>query len=124
LTNASKHGQARRAVVEIHEEPTAVVLSVRDDGSGFDPTVRTNGFGLLGMRERVELHGGEISIDSAPGQGVTVRASLPVRRSAEAPDAQAATHSHPAQAASQGPYQRPKPATSCSAASGPQVPGA
>jgi signal transduction histidine kinase len=80
LTNASKHGGAKRAVVEIHEREATVHMSVRDDGDGFDPNAETDGFGLLGMRERVDLLGGEISIDSAPGQGATVTASLPVQR--------------------------------------------
>jgi signal transduction histidine kinase len=82
LTNASKHGGAKRAVVEIHERETTVHLSVRDDGDGFDIDAETDGFGLLGMRERVELLGGEISIDSVPGQGATVTARLPVQRPA------------------------------------------
>ncbi len=55
LTNATKHGGARRAVVEIREESEILHLEVRDDGDGFDPTVETDGFGLLGMHERVEL---------------------------------------------------------------------
>lgn len=78
LTNASKHGGAKRAVVEIHERDTTVHISVRDDGAGFDMEAETDGFGLLGMRERVDLLGGEISIDSAPGHGATVTASIPV----------------------------------------------
>ncbi len=80
LTNASKHGGAKRAVVEIHEQDATVHISVRDDGAGFDVDTETDGFGLLGMRERVDLLGGEISIDSAPGQGATVKASIPVLR--------------------------------------------
>lgn len=79
LTNASKHGHAGRAVVEIREQAATIHLSVRDDGGGFDPRVQTGGFGLLGMRERVELLGGELLIDSSPGAGVTVRASLPMQ---------------------------------------------
>lgn len=81
LTNASKHGEAKRAVVEIHERDAIVHVSVRDDGGGFDPdaATETSGFGLLGMRERVDLLGGELLIDSAPGQGATVRASIPVQ---------------------------------------------
>ena len=85
LGNAVKHGGARRAVVEIREEPTTVRLSVRDDGGGFDPAAHTSGFGLLGMRERVDLHGGELSIDSAPGSGTQVTASLPVIRREQSP---------------------------------------
>jgi signal transduction histidine kinase len=83
LTNASKHGQAKRAVVEIGEDSASVHLSVRDDGRGFDPNEETEGFGLLGMRERVELLGGELSVNSTPGQGAVVRASIPPRRRSE-----------------------------------------
>ena len=83
LTNASKHGEAKRAVVEIREEAATVHLTVRDDGDGFDPDVETDGFGLLGMRERVELLGGELLIDSAPGRGATVRVSIPVQLGAD-----------------------------------------
>ena len=83
LTNASKHGEAKRAVVEISEEAATVHLTVRDDGDGFDPDVETDGFGLLGMRERVELLGGELLIDSAPGRGATIRVSIPVQLGAD-----------------------------------------
>ena len=55
LTNAAKHGNAKRAVVEVHEDETDICVSVRDDGAGFDPSEHTDGFGLLGMHERVQL---------------------------------------------------------------------
>jgi signal transduction histidine kinase len=80
LTNATKHGHATRAVVEICEEANSVRLSVRDNGSGFDLAIGTNGFGLLGMRERVGLLGGTMNITSAPGSGTTVAAHFPVTR--------------------------------------------
>ncbi len=88
LTNAAKHGGARRAVVEIREEGETVHLEVRDDGGGFDPTVETDGFGLLGMHERVELLDGTLQLDSAPGRGTAVRASFPVQRRAVAAGAE------------------------------------
>jgi signal transduction histidine kinase len=83
LTNASKHGEATRAVVEIREEPGVVHVSVRDDGAGFDPYAHSDGFGLLGMRERVALLDGELLVDSAPGRGTVVSAHIPVRRRAD-----------------------------------------
>jgi len=84
LSNAAKHGQAARAVVEVNEDSSSIHLTVRDDGRGFDPgTVERNGFGLLGMRERVELLDGSLQIESAPGGGCTVRASLPAQRRSE-----------------------------------------
>jgi signal transduction histidine kinase len=81
LNNAAKHGQAARAVLEIHEDAGVVHVTVRDDGDGFDPAnVQTTGFGLLGMRERVQLLDGTLQIESAPGDGTTVRATLPAQR--------------------------------------------
>jgi signal transduction histidine kinase len=80
LTNAIKHGGARRAVVEIDEDDAAVRVTVRDDGAGFDPSAETDGFGLLGMQERAELLGGTFRVESAPGQGTTIRAELPTQR--------------------------------------------
>ncbi|MGO9489252.1 MAG: GAF domain-containing protein [Solirubrobacteraceae bacterium] len=83
LNNACKHGQADRAVVEIHEEPSFVSLLVRDDGRGFDPQQSTGGFGLVGMRERVALLDGQLELRSAPGQGTTISARIPVQRRGE-----------------------------------------
>jgi signal transduction histidine kinase len=80
LTNATKHGHASRAVIEVREHDRTIELSVRDDGTGFDPTVSTQGFGLLGMRERVGLLGGRLEIASVPGGGTTVTARFSVER--------------------------------------------
>jgi signal transduction histidine kinase len=51
---------------------------VSDDGRGFSTTARHQGFGLLGMRERVSLVDGSLEIESAPGKGTTLRATVPV----------------------------------------------
>jgi signal transduction histidine kinase len=84
LTNALRHGGARRASVEIEEDETAVRITIRDDGEGFDPTVKAAGFGLVGMRERAELLDGTLQVESEPGRGTTVRAVLPVQRRSSA----------------------------------------
>jgi signal transduction histidine kinase len=84
LTNARKHGAAARAVIELHEYERSVHLTVRDDGHGFDPAAKADGFGLIGMRERAELLAGRLEVDSAPGQGTTVTVTLPVRRATAA----------------------------------------
>ena len=83
LTNATKHGHATRIVVEILEDPTTLHLTVRDDGVGFDPDAQSDGFGLLGIRERTDLLDGELEISSNPGKGTTVSVHLPVQRRAE-----------------------------------------
>ncbi len=80
LSNATKHGHARRAVVELTEDQSTVCVTIRDDGTGFDSARQTAGFGLLGMRERAELLDGALSIESAPGQGATITAHLPAHR--------------------------------------------
>ncbi len=84
LTNAVRHAGATRIQIEVTERDGCVDVAVRDDGKGFDPeTTDSGGFGLTGMRERVELAGGELDIDSGPS-GTTVKARLPVRRRAGA----------------------------------------
>jgi signal transduction histidine kinase len=77
ITNAVKHSGAEAIGVEVVETDGIVTITVRDEGSGFDVDSRTAGFGLLGMRERVELVDGRVLIHSAPGDGTTVRAELP-----------------------------------------------
>jgi signal transduction histidine kinase len=93
LTNAAKHGHAKRAVVEVREDETDVHMSVRDDGYGFDPSEHTDGFGLLGMHERVHLLEGTLQITSLPGGGTTVEASFPIRRVAGSDTGQSAADS-------------------------------
>ena len=84
LTNAVRHAGASRIRIDVTEHDGCVEVAVADDGRGFDPeTTDGGGFGLTGMRERVELADGELDIDSGPS-GTTVRARLPVRRRAVA----------------------------------------
>jgi signal transduction histidine kinase len=83
LTNAVKNGHATRSVVEVIEGASTIEVRIRDDGAGFDPATRTDGFGVLGMRERAALLHGTLDIESAPGQGTTVRCTLPVKRRVE-----------------------------------------
>ena len=80
LTNATKHGHATKAVIDVRENASTVELTVRDDGDGFDPANSTAGFGLRGMRERVQLLRGTIQVASSTGNGTTVTASFPVQR--------------------------------------------
>jgi signal transduction histidine kinase len=80
LTNARKHGQARRVVVEISELRGVLHITVRDDGTGFDVAAETEGFGLVGMRERAELLEGALGVQSAPGKGTTITVTFPSRR--------------------------------------------
>jgi signal transduction histidine kinase len=77
LTNAIKHANATRARVAIEERGGTILIRVEDDGEGFDTAEVSRGFGLTGMRERVELAGGELAIQSRDGGGTMVRATLP-----------------------------------------------
>jgi signal transduction histidine kinase len=83
LNNAIKHGAARRAHVEVVEDDCTVRVTVRDDGRGFDPVAHTDGFGLLGMRERVELLEGTLEVTSSPGQGTRINVVFPATYRAE-----------------------------------------
>lgn len=83
LTNIRKHARAREVVVALRTTSGSVELEVRDNGAGFDldafsrSRTRTS-FGLAGMRERIELVGGQLAIRSAPGEGTTLRAAAPI----------------------------------------------
>ena len=76
LRNATNHAHAADLELRASVEAGRLVLVVRDDGRGLDGTHA--GLGLLGMRERAELVGGALQLDSAPGAGTTVRALLPL----------------------------------------------
>ncbi|HEV2445627.1 MAG TPA: sensor histidine kinase [Candidatus Sulfopaludibacter sp.] len=77
LNNAVRHSGARNARVEVRQNGRNIRLTVADDGRGFDPA-RSRGMGMLGMEERVRRLAGHIEFRSAPGQGTTISADLPV----------------------------------------------
>ncbi len=80
LSNAARHGKPGHVDVELRAQAQELVLSVRDDGIGFDPAAsapREDCFGLDGMAERARNAGGSLTVVSAPGQGTTVTTRLP-----------------------------------------------
>ena len=79
LNNAARHAETDRATVDVTETEESIRVRICDEGRGFDPAAETNGFGLLGMRERVTLAGGTLKVESAPGGGTVVTAVLPAR---------------------------------------------
>lgn len=89
LNNVAKHAEAGWAEAVVERRGDLIEVSVRDDGRGFDPEAPASergdgagvggGFGLIGMRERVELAGGELEIESAPGAGTALRATVPLK---------------------------------------------
>ncbi|GIH90071.1 sensor histidine kinase [Planobispora siamensis] len=77
LANVRKHAAADRVDVVTTYGPESVTLEVRDDGRGFDPAA-VDGYGLRGMRTRVEQAGGDLALTSAPGAGTTLEATVPI----------------------------------------------
>ncbi len=83
LTNVAKHARANRVRIALSESDGQLLVEVKDDGAGFAPDARSQGFGLAGMHERVSLAEGTLSIDSGE-QGTLLKACLPLRRRGEA----------------------------------------
>ncbi len=79
LTNTRKHAGPARAFVSVRYGRRLLELEVADDGAG-DSVLEGNGHGLVGMRERIALHGGQLEVGSRPGGGFAVRASFPLGR--------------------------------------------
>lgn len=82
LTNVRKHARATKARVEVHRDDGRILVSISDNGFGFNPEATARGefpkFGLTTMRERASSVNGSLDIDSAPGAGTTVRFTMPL----------------------------------------------
>jgi signal transduction histidine kinase len=78
LSNVRKHAKANAVQVRLRYGDDAVRLEVADDGGGFDCATATGGYGLGGMRERVQQVGGTVRVDSAPGAGTVILAEVPL----------------------------------------------
>jgi signal transduction histidine kinase len=77
LTNVAKHSGADRVSIAVRESNGNVSVDVTDNGSGIDAAGASDGFGLIGMRERAELAGGKLAITSERGKGTTVSVVFP-----------------------------------------------
>ncbi|HXV98178.1 MAG TPA: ATP-binding protein, partial [Anaerolineae bacterium] len=83
VNNAIKHAQAQHIVVQLTETPTAVYTVIKDDGQGFDVNQTMSNYeqrgslGMLNLRERTQLVGGELSIRSTPGNGTRITIQVP-----------------------------------------------
>ncbi|HEV2087709.1 MAG TPA: ATP-binding protein, partial [Cryptosporangiaceae bacterium] len=79
LQNVAKYAGATSATIRLEASPDgSLSFEVRDDGAGFDPEKTPMGSGLTNMTDRIEALGGSLTVTAAPGQGTTVRGSLPV----------------------------------------------
>jgi PAS domain S-box-containing protein len=81
LNNALKHADATRVSVQLTRDADSVILTIADNGRGFDPEqVTAAGMGLANMRFRAKKAGGVLSIESAPAQGTVVRCTIPTQQ--------------------------------------------
>ncbi|RHW37279.1 histidine kinase [Neobacillus notoginsengisoli] len=79
VQNALKHAEADEIQVKLEITDAAATVLVKDDGKGFDPKIRKyNSFGIMGMKERVDLLGGRFAISTKPGQGAAVIIQIPI----------------------------------------------
>ncbi|MCB0260859.1 MAG: sensor histidine kinase, partial [Calditrichaeota bacterium] len=84
LINIGKHAGAGKAEVALRREGDAIVITVSDDGCGFDPEKPPDpdhlegGFGLYSIRERLDYHGANMTVDSAPGHGTRIIITAPL----------------------------------------------
>src|SRR6266850_1821281 len=80
LTNVARHAQAKHVELRLEADAQQMLLTVRDDGAGFDPAAaaaRASRLGMTTMRELVVAAGGSLELESAPNEGTTLRASVP-----------------------------------------------
>ena len=91
LANVRKHARATHVTVTLSYITDVVALDVRDDGAGFDADTATVGFGLRGLRERVEQFGGTLAVDSGAGEGTTVSVTIPAFRTETYPVVQSSS---------------------------------
>ena len=79
LTNGTKHGKFTEAWVKVEWLKQKINIIVKDNGAGFDPeVVKEKSFGLIGMKERVDLLEGSMKIISSPGKGTTILFRIPL----------------------------------------------
>jgi signal transduction histidine kinase len=83
MNNVLKHAEAETVLIQVAITGEALHIEIEDDGKGFDPSrtgtdAKRPSFGLAGIRERVDLLGGEVQMDAAPGQGTRIRIDVPL----------------------------------------------
>jgi PAS domain S-box-containing protein len=78
IINALKHAQAKQLSINLTYMPTQISLCIKDNGSGFDPQIQTEGFGLISISERTDRLGGQLRIMTQPGQGTEIFVQVPL----------------------------------------------
>jgi signal transduction histidine kinase len=82
LSNAARHAEASTVEIELTQRNGTLGVRISDDGNGFDPGTESAGYGLRGMRERVDLLDGRLTVESEPSRGTEVTVALPLDRGA------------------------------------------
>jgi signal transduction histidine kinase len=77
LTNICKHAHATEVTIQLHTQPDRIFLNLKDNGNGFKAAEDQDGFGLQGMKGRLEKLGGSLIVDSQPGMGCQLNAVCP-----------------------------------------------
>jgi signal transduction histidine kinase len=83
LHNIVQHANAQNVRITVTQEPERLLLSIQDDGRGFNPQ-QERGMGLIGMEERVSALGGRLIVESASGEGTLLRVALPLSQAVTA----------------------------------------
>jgi signal transduction histidine kinase len=78
VTNIQKHACAKIVKIKAYQDTQEIILEITDDGKGFEVNAHHTGFGLRGMRERVQILGGELQIKSTLGKGTQIRVWIPM----------------------------------------------
>ena len=73
FTNILKHANAQKVILRLTQDNEKTLLSIKDDGVGFDTNKKANGVGLMNMKTRASLFNGEMNIISSPGNGCELR---------------------------------------------------
>jgi PAS domain S-box-containing protein len=81
VNNSLKHAEASHVVIGLRRRDNALVLFIRDDGAGFQPSKKRRGLGIHLMTYRADILDGKLSIDTQPGRGTTITCQVPLRRS-------------------------------------------
>ena len=78
LNNVVRHAGASKVLITLNQQPGSLVVTVKDNGQGFDPALRREGIGINNMISRAKVFDGKLTIDSAPGKGCMVQIIIPI----------------------------------------------
>jgi NarL family two-component system sensor histidine kinase YdfH len=92
LTNIAHHAQTQNAEVNVRMKDKSLLITIQDDGLGFDPSAIPSGhYGILGIKERVRLVNGSLRIESAKGKGTLLKIEIPLRAERSASEVEASS---------------------------------